>query len=321
MQAIRIHETGDFDRLIWESVPDPVPGPGEVLVEIRAAGVNYMDIYGRRGLNPVTLPWIPGGEGAGIIRSLNDRSDRWSVGDRVAFCGVGGTYAEKVVVPLDKLIPIPPQMDFETAAAVLLQGMTAHYLIHDTYPVKSGDTILFHAGAGGVGLLATQMAKRVGATVLTTVSSPEKSRWSTNAGADAVIRYTEEDFLERVMEYTSGRGVQAVYDSVGASTFESSLKCLAVRGFLVLFGNSSGPVPPFDLRRLSARSTYVTRPGLPNYTSTRDQLLNRAEAVFGGIIRGILKLHRMETFPLKEAGEAQRRLENRETTGKLILVP
>ncbi|MCL8206839.1 MAG: quinone oxidoreductase [Actinomycetia bacterium] len=321
MKAIVVHEFGGPDVLRYEDRPDPVPGPGEALVEIRAIGVNYTDIYSRSGLYRPALPWIPGSEAAGVVAAVGDGVTEVRPGDRVAWASAPGTYAERAVVPAWRLVRLPEDVSFETAAAAMLQGMTAHYLVSSTYPVAAGDRVLVHAGAGGVGLLLTQLAKARGATVFTTVSTEEKARLSREAGADVVIRYTEEDFAARVERETDGEGVAVVYDSVGAATFAGSLACLAPRGYLVLFGQSSGPVPALNPGDFAARSLFFTRPSLVHYTRTRAELLERAQAVLDAIRAGSLKLRLFATLPLAEAAEAHRLLEGRRTTGKLLLTP
>jgi NADPH2:quinone reductase len=321
VKAIVVHAFGGPDVLQYEDRPDPVPGPGEALVEIRAIGVNYTDIYSRSGLYRPALPWIPGSEAAGVVVAVGDGVTEVRPGNRVAWASAPGTYAERAVVPAWRLVPLPDDVSFETGAAAMLQGMTAHYLVSSTYPIAAGDRVLIHAGAGGVGLLLTQLAKARGATVFTTVSTEEKARLSREAGADVVIRYTEEDFAARVERETDGEGVAVVYDSVGAATFAGSLACLAPRGYLVLFGQSSGPVPALNPGDFAARSLFFTRPSLVHYTRTRAELLERAQAVLDAIRTGSLKLRLFATLPLAEAAEAHRLLEGRRTTGKLLLTP
>jgi NADPH2:quinone reductase len=308
-------------------LPTPEPGSGQALVRIEACGVNFIDVYQREGRYPVQLPFIPGQEAAGTVASLGPAdpgatSVGFKVGDRVAWANVLGAYAEFAVVPLSRLIAIPEGVTTRQAAAAMLQGMTAHYLAYATYPIQPDDAVLIHAGAGGVGLLLTQMAKRLGARVFSTVSTDEKAALARQAGADETILYTREDFTARVRELTGGRGLPVVYDSVGKTTFDGSLACLRPRGMLVLFGGSSGAVPPFDLIRLSTMgSLYVTRPTLKNYTATREELEQRAGDVLRWVADGTLKLRLEHTYPLADAAEAHRDLEARKTTGKVLLIP
>jgi NADPH:quinone reductase len=303
-------------------VAKPTPGPGEVLVAIEAIGVNFIDVYFREGRYPAKLPFIPGQEAAGTVASIGDGVTEVSVGDRVAWCGVQGTYAEFAVAPAARLVHIPDHVTSQQAAAAMLQGMTAHYLCHSTYPIQSGDQVLIQAGAGGTGLLLTQMAKKLGARVFTTVSTKEKAELSREAGADEVLIYTKVDFAAEIKRLTGGEGVAAVYDSVGKSTFEQSLTCLHRRGTLVLFGGSSGAVPPFDLIRLSTLgSLFVTRPTLKDYIASRSELEQRAGDVLGWISDGSLKLRVEHTYALRDAEQAHRALESRMTTGKVLLLP
>lgn len=321
MKAMRIHQYGGPDVLKYEEIPDPKPQEGQALVDVKAIGVNFTDIYSRRGSGNPALPWIPGLEGAGVVTDIGPNVTEVTVGTRVAWSTGPNSYAEKVAVPAWRLIRIPDTMSFETAAATMLQGMTAQYLSHSTYPIRSGDTVLIHAGAGGVGLLLTQMAKRLGATVFTTVSTEAKAQLSQRAGSDHVIFYTHQDFLRVVRDTVDGRGLNAVYDSVGHTTFSKSLNCLAPRGYLVLYGHSSGPVTAFNPLDLGPKSLFLTRPSLVNYTLTRRELEERANAVLGWVQSGELRLHMHGTFPLSEAQEAHRQLEARLTTGKLLLLP
>jgi NADPH2:quinone reductase len=302
-------------------LPMPKPGAGQVLVKIEAVGVNFIDTYLREGRYPAELPFIPGQEAAGTVVELGDGVSGFAVGDRVAWNGTRGTYAEFACAPASDLLPIPDGMSFEQAAAVLLQGLTAHYLAHDTHPIRAGETVLVHAGAGGVGLLLTQMAKRLGARVLTTVSTEEKAELSRAAGADKVILYTTESFMEEVKLQTDGAGLPVVYDSVGKTTFDDSLKCLQPRGLLALYGASSGAVPPFDPIRLMAGSLYVTRPTLKDYVRTRSELERRVADVFGWVARGELQVRIGARYPLGEAAQAHRDLAGRKTTGKVLLTP
>ena len=298
----------------------PSPAVDEVLVKVEAAGVNFIDTYLREGRYPAPLPFVPGQEGAGIVVEVGTAVVGFAVGDRVAWAGTRGSYAEFVCVPASGLLKVPDGLSLEDAAAVLAQGLTAHYLAYDTYPIQGGDTVLIHAGAGGVGLLLTQMAKALGARVFTTVSTEEKAVLSRAAGADAVIFYTRQNFANEVMRLTDGAGLPVVYDSVGKTTFEDSLKCLRPRGLMVLFGGSSGAVPAFDLIRLSTMgSLYVTRPTMKDYLRTRAELERRAEDVFGWVVEGRLKVRVGHRYALGEAAQAHRDLEGRKTTGKVLL--
>ena len=327
MRAIQIAHTGGPEVMALRDLPTPEPGSGQALVRIEACGVNFIDVYQREGRYPVQLPFIPGQEAAGTVASLGPAEPGaarfgFKVGDRVAWANVLGSYAEFAVVPLSRLIAVPEGVTARQAAGAMLQGMTAHYLAHATYPIQPDDAVLIHAGAGGVGLLLTQMAKRLGARVFTTVSTDEKAALARQAGADETILYTREDFTARVRELTGGRGLPVVYDSVGKTTFDGSLACLRPRGMLVLFGGSSGAVPPFDLIRLSTMgSLYVTRPTLKNYTATREELEQRAGDVLRWIADGTLKLRLEHTYPLADAAQAHRDLEARKTTGKVLLIP
>ncbi len=322
MKAIRIHSAGNPEVLRFEDVPAPAPGPDQALVRLHAAGVNFIDIYHRTGLYALPLPAIPGSEGAGTVEAVGSGVTEVKPGDRVAYTNVLGSYAEFVVAPAWRLVPILSGIDFMQAAAVMLQGMTAHYLTHTTYPLHPGDWALVHAAAGGVGALLVQMAKRRGARVIATVSTDAKATVAREAGADEVINYTREEFDTAVRRLTGGTGVRVVYDSVGKDTFERSLNCLTVRGMLVLYGQSSGPVAPIDLRVLNTKgSLFTTRPTLHHYTQTREELLQRAGDVLGWVRDGTLRLRIDATFPLAEAAAAHRRLESREATGKILLIP
>ncbi|MFQ5851791.1 MAG: quinone oxidoreductase [Candidatus Binatia bacterium] len=322
MKAIRVHQNGGPEVLKYEEVPLPEPGVEEARVKIEAIGLNYVDIYQRTGLYPLKVPFTLGMEGAGVVDAVGTKVKEVKKGDRVAYAMVLGSYGEYAVVPSSKLVPLPQSLDTRSAAAVMLQGMTAHYLTHSTYPLKKGDTALVHAAAGGVGLLLIQIAKHAGATVFGTVSTEEKAHLARQAGADEVILYAETDFAAEVKRLTNGRGVHVVYDSVGQTTFDKSLECLRPRGYLVLFGQSSGPVPPFNLGALVPKgSLFVTRPSLLHYTSDREELLKRADDLFKWLSTGDLNLRIDKTFPLSEAAEAQRQLEARKTTGKVILIP
>jgi NADPH2:quinone reductase len=322
MQAIQILQTGGPEVLTLSTLPDPAPAPGEALIRIEACGVNFIDTYFREGRYPAQLPLTLGQEAAGTIVSVAEDVTGFAPGDRVAWCGVPGTYATLAVASAARLVRIPDALTTEQAAAAILQGMTAHYLLHSTFAPRPGDKILIHAGAGGTGLLLIQMAKRLGAQVITTVSTEEKAALAREAGADDVILYTHEDVVARVQEITAGERLPVVYDSVGKSTFEQSLQCLRPRGLLVLFGGASGAVPPFDLIRLSTMgSLFVTRPTLKDYVASREDLEQRAGDVFRWVAEGTLKLRIAHTYPLAEAAQAHRDLEGRKTTGKVLLIP
>jgi len=303
-------------------LPLPQPKPNEAVVKLAASGVNFIDVYFREGRYKAQLPITLGQEGAGTVTAVGSEAKSVKVGDRVAWTSVHGSYAEYAAVPEDRLVPVPQGVTDQQAAAAMLQGMTAHYLSHDTYPLKRGETALIHAAAGGVGLLLTQMAHNIGTRVIATVSTDEKAKLAREAGADEVILYTQSDFETETKRVTNGKGVDVVYDSVGKTTFEKGLNVLRPRGMMVLFGGSSGAVPPFDLIALSQKgSLYVTRPTLVNYISTREELVARSSAVFGMIAAGKLKLRVEYTYPLAEAQKAHRDLEGRKTTGKLLLIP
>jgi NADPH2:quinone reductase len=321
MKAIRVHEFGGPEVLRYEEAPVPEPAKGEARVKIEAIGLNYVDVYQRTGLYQQPLPFVGGREGAGVVDKVGPGATEVKEGDRVAYCMEPGAYAEYAVVPAWKLAPVPAGLDSRSAAATMLQGMTAHYLTHSTYPLKRGETALVHAAAGGVGLLLVQLAKRLGATVFGTVSTQEKARLAKEAGADEVILYTEADFAAEIKRLTQGAGVHVVYDSVGQTTFAKSLECLRPRGLLALFGQSSGPVPPFDLGQLAKGSLFVTRPTLLHYMRDRKELLERVSALFAWIGSGELKLRIDRTLPLAQVAEAHRLLEGRKTTGKVLLIP
>ena len=322
MKAIRVHEPGGPEVLQYEDVPDPRPQAGEAVVRVEAAGVNFIDVYNRTGLYKEPLPFTLGREGAGTVLSVANDVREVAPGDRVAWAGVAGSYAEQAAIPVARLVKLPDGVTTREGAATMLQGMTAQYLACSTYPLKPGDACLVHAGAGGVGLLLTQIARMRGARVFTTVSTAEKARLSREAGANEVIDYTTQDFEAEVRRLTGGKGVQVVYDSVGKTTFEKGLACLALRGMMVLFGQASGPVGPFDPQVLSQRgSLYLTRPTLFQYIVTREELLARAGDVLGWIGEGRLKLRIEHEFPLAEAASAHRDLEGRRTTGKILLHP
>ncbi len=322
MKAIRVHEFGGPDVLKYEDLPVPEPGAREARVKIDAIGLNYIDIYQRTGLYPMELPFTLGREAAGVVDAVGADVTEVKKGDRVAYAMVPGSYSEYAVLPARRLVPLPKDLDTRTAAAAMLQGMTVHYLTHTTYALKKGERALIHAAAGGVGLLLIQVAKRLGATVYGTVSTEEKARLAKEAGADEVILYNQTDFAAEVKRLTKDLGVHVVYDSVGKDTFEKSLDCLRPRGYMVLFGASSGPVPPFNLATLAGKgSLFVTRPSLAHYTIDRKELLQRANDLFNWITSGELKLRISQTIPLAEAAESHRQLESRKTTGKVLLIP
>ena len=322
MQAVMMHRTGDPEVLQSETVDDPRVEEGQVVVDTVAAGLNFIDTYHRAGAYPLELPVVPGLEGAGRVRDVGPGVDGVTEGDRVAWTGVMGSYAERVAVPADKLVGVPEAVDLEVAAASMLQGMTAHYLATSTFPLDDGHTALVHAGAGGVGQLLVQIAKRRGAQVITTVSTDEKAQIARSAGADHIVRYTEVDVAEGVADITAGAGVDVVYDSVGADTFDASLKSLKPRGMLVLFGQSSGAVEPFDPQRLAqAGSVFLTRPSLGYYTATPEELQSRAQELFAWITAGELTVTIDTRFPLDQAADAHRYIEGRKTKGKVLLLP
>ena len=322
MKAIQIHETGGPEVLALADLPIPEPGPGQVLIRVEAVGVNFIEVYFRNGVYKAALPLTLGSEAAGTVEELGPGVTGFDAGDAVASVSVLGSYAEYALVPAAALVKVPEGLTMQQAAAALLQGMTAHYLSHSVFPLKAGDTALVHAGAGGVGLLLTQMAARLGARVIATVSTAEKAELSREAGASEVILYTEKDFAAEMKRLTNNKGVDVVYDSVGKTTFEGSLNCLRPRGLLALFGASSGPVPPFDLIHLSSKgSLFITRPTLWHYVATRTELEWRSGDVLGWAARGELKLRTEHIYPLAEAAQAQTDLEGRKTTGKILLVP
>lgn len=303
-------------------LPVPQPKANEAVVKLAASGVNFIDVYQREGRYKVPLPFVLGQEGAGVVTAVGAEVTSVKTGDHVAWTSLLGSYAEYAALPADRLVSIPSGVTDQQAAAAMLQGMTAHYLTHDTYPLKRGDTALVHAAAGGVGLLLVQMAHHIGARVIATVSTDEKAKLARAAGADEIILYTQADFEAETKRLTGGKGVDVVYDSVGKTTFEKGLNVLRPRGFMVLFGGSSGAVPPFDLIALSQKgSLYVTRPTLVHYTTSREELVARAGAVFGMMAAGKLNLRIEHTYPLSDAQRAHRDLEGRKTTGKLLLIP
>lgn len=320
MKAIRVLQQGGPEALVCEDVAAPEPGPGQARVRIRVAGVNYIDVYHRTGVYKMSTPFTPGQEGAGIVDAVGEGVTEVSVGDRVAWALHGSAYAEYAVVPAWKLVPLPADVSFEQGAAIMLQGLTAHYLTHSTFPLRKGHRVLLHAAAGGVGLLLVQIAKRMGATVYGTAGSQEKAGLVRAAGADGTIVYTEVDFAEEIRRLTDGQGVDVVYDSVGQSTFQGSLKCLRPRGYMVSFGQSSGPVAPVDTQILSASgSVFLTRPTLGHYTLTREELVGRTNDLFAWIGSKQLDVRIDSTFPLAQAAEAHRRIESRQSAGKILL--
>ncbi|MBN2321366.1 MAG: quinone oxidoreductase [Acidobacteria bacterium] len=322
MKAVCVHETGGPDKLVYEEAPLPSPGPGQVLIRIRSIGVNFIDIYHRKGMYPASTPFIPGMEASGIAEELGEGITEIKPGDRVAYAMTLGSYAEYAVVEAERLIPIPESMEFESASAALLQGMTAHYLTHSTFPLQKGATLLLHAAAGGVGLLLTQIARRMGAYVIATVSTDEKAALAREAGAGDVVLYSRSDFEAEVKRITAGTGVDVVFDSVGRDTFDKSLNCLKPRGTMVLFGQSSGPVPPLDPNILNpGGSLYLTRPNLSHYVADRAELLQRAGDIFRWIDEGSLKMHIDGVFSLRDASEVHQLLESRNTRGKVLLRP
>jgi len=322
MKAIQIRQTGGPEVLTLVDLPAPEPKANEALIEIKAAGINFIDVYIREGRYPSPLPFIAGQEASGAITAVGSEVTNLKPGDRVAYCGTPGSYAEYAAVPADRLVKTPSDLDFDSAAAAMLQGMTAHYLCRSTYPIKSGETALIHAAAGGVGQLLVQMCKRLGARVIATAGNEEKANLARAAGADECIVYTQRDFESDTLRLTDGRGVDVVYDGVGKATFDKDLNVLRPRGYLVLFGGASGAVPPFDLIKLSQKgSLFITRPTLVHYTATRKELEWRAGDVLQMIANGELKLQIHHRYPLAEAQQAHRDLEGRKTTGKLLLIP
>lgn len=322
MKAIVVENTGGPEVLVYQDAETPKPKAGEALVKLEAVGLNFIDVYHRTGLYPLPRPFIPGAEAAGVVEAIGEGVNEVAVGDRVAYAMQPGAYAEYAAVPVWKLVNVPDGITAQQAAATMLQGMTAHYLVTSVYTLKAGDTALIHAAAGGVGLLLVQLAKRIGARAIGTVSTEAKAQLAREAGADEVIRYTEQDFETETRRLTDGKGVQVVYDSVGKDTFLKSLNTLAPRGMMALFGQSSGPVESFDPGLLAQKgSLFLTRPSLNAYAATREELLWRAGELFDWIKAGELKLRIEKTFPLSEAAEAHRQLEGRKTTGKVLLLP
>ena len=322
MKAITIPRTGGPEVMVWSDVDDPVAGPEQVVVEVDAAGVNFIDTYHRTGLYPMELPIVPGLEGAGTVLAVGDATDGIAVGDRVAWSDGIGSYAERVAVAADAVVPVPDSVPSDVAAAAMLQGLTAHYLTTDTFPLRGGERCLIHAGAGGVGLLLIQLAKRIGAEVFTTVGSEEKAELARAAGADHVILYREVDFGDAVEEIAGPNALDVVYDGVGKTVFDRSLELLRMRGMMVQFGNASGAVDPVAPLRLSrGGSLFLTRPTLFHYIATRAELLRRASDLFGWIEAGELDVRIGARFPMSDAGEAHQALEGRRTTGKVLLIP
>ena len=322
MKAIRVDKTGGPEVLVLVDVPEPRPETGQVAVRVEAAGLNYIDTYQRTGLYPLPLPYVPGLEGAGVVTAVGSGVSGLHEGDRVAWATRLGSYAEVIAIPAELLVNVPAAIDLKTAAAVMLQGMTAHFLVEGAFAVKPGDTCLVHAAAGGVGLLLIQMAKQKGARVIGTCSTTEKAALARGAGADLVVLYTEQDFEAEVRRVTDGRGADVVYDSVGQATFEKSLSSLRPRGTMVLFGQSSGPVAPFNPAVLAQKgSLFLTRPTLFHYIADRASLDRRAGDVLGAVATGRLDVRIGATFPLAQAEDAHRALEGRKTTGKVLLLP
>lgn len=322
MKAIQVQKTGGPEALQLVDLPVPKPKPNEAVVKISAAGVNFIDVYFREGRYPATVPFVNGQEAAGVVSEVGSDVKQFKPGDRVAYTNVLGAYADYAAVPADKLVPVPSGVNDKQAAAAMLQGMTAQYLCHSTYPLKKGETALVHAAAGGVGLLLVQMCHNIGARVIGTVSTEEKAKLARDAGADEVILYTQTDFEEETKRLTGNKGVDVVYDSVGKTTFDKSLNVLRPRGYMVLFGGSSGAVPPLDPMRLTQRgSLFLTRPSLAHYTASRSELEQRSGDVFRMISSGKLNLRIGREYPLSEAQQAHRDLEGRKTTGKVLLIP
>jgi len=322
MKAIRVHTPGGPEVMKLEEIVEPTAGAGQAVVKIEAAGLNFIDVYFRSGAYKAPLPLTPGLEAAGTVTAVGPGVTDLKPGDRVAYTGISGSYAQVNVCPADRLVKLPDKLTFRDGAAAMLQGMTAHYLTRSTYPLKKGDTALVHAAAGGMGLLLTQMAKMFGATVIGTVSTEEKAALSKQAGADHVILYSKQDFEAEVKRITGGRGVDVIYDGVGATTFDKGLNCLRPRGLMALYGAASGPVGSLDLQRLNAGgSLFVTRPSLNHHIVSREELLQRSGDVLGWIRDGKLNLRVETTFPLEKAPDAHRALEGRQTTGKVLLIP
>ena len=322
MKAIQVQKAGGPEALTLVDIPAPKPKPNEAVVKVAAAGVNFIDVHIREGRYPSSLPFIMGQEASGIVSEIGADVKSFKPGDRVAYTGIAGAYAEYAAVPADRLVLLPAGITEQQAAAAMLQGMTAHYLVHDTYPIKKGETALIHAAAGGVGLLLVQMAKNIGARVIGTAGTQEKAKLAREAGADEVILYAQQDFEVETKRLTDGKGVHVIYDSVGKTTFDKALSVLRPRGYLVLFGASSGAVPPFDLAKLAPKgSLFITRPTLVHYIATHEELQKRATDVLTMIATGKVKLRIEHIYPLREVQQAHRDLEARKTTGKLLLIP
>jgi NADPH:quinone reductase len=322
MKAIQVPRHGDAEVLAVVDLPIPQPKPNEIVLKIAAVGINFIDVYYREGRYPAPLPFVDGSEAAGTVHAVGSEVKGWNTGDRVGYCMVLGSYAEYAAIPAERAVRVPQGIDDQQAAAALLQGMTAHYLVKSTYPLKKGETALVHAAAGGVGLLLVQMAKQIGARVIATVGTDEKAKLAREAGADDVIVYTKQDFEAETKRLTDGKGVHVIYDGVGKTTFDKDLNLLRPRGYLVLFGAASGPVPPFDPILLSQKgSIFITRPTLGHYAASREELEWRSREVFEEIIAGRLKLRIGHVYKLGDAAQAHRDLEGRKTTGKLLLVP
>jgi NADPH2:quinone reductase len=322
VHAIRIHQTGGPEVMKWESVEVPAPGPGQVRLKQHAVGVNYIDVYQRSGLYKLPLPFIAGSEGAGEVVAVGPGVADFKVGDRGAYAGAMGGYAEERVMPADRLVKLPDNIDYKTGAAMMLQGMTVRYLLRETYKVGKGTTMLLHAAAGGIGLIACQWARHLGATIIGTVSTDDKAKLAKEAGCTHVINYKTEDFVKRTKELTSGQGVDVVYDAVGKDTYPGSLDCLKPLGLWVSFGNASGAITNFDILALSAKgSLYATRPTLGTYVAKRADLLANANELFDVVGKGIVKINVNHTYPLKDAAKAHADLEARKTTGSIVLLP
>jgi len=322
MKAVQVQKIGGPEALTLADLPVPKPKPNEAVVKIAAIGVNFIDVYFREGRYPAPLPFVDGQEAAGTVSEVGSEVKSLKAGDRVAYTGVLGSYAEYAAVPADRLVRVPDKVTDQQAAAAMLQGMTTHYLVKSTYPLKKGETALVHAAAGGIGLLLLQMGREIGARLIGTVGSEEKAKLAREAGADEVILYTKDDFEEETRRLTDGKGVHVVYDGVGKTTFEKGLNLLRPRGYMVLFGGASGPVPPFDLIKLSQKgSLFLTRPSLMHYIATREELEQRSNDVFQMILAGKLKLRISHVYKLEEAQQAHRDLEARKTTGKILLTP
>jgi len=322
MKAIQVQKSGGPEVLTLGDLPAPKPKPNEAVVKVSAAGVNYIDVHIREGLYPSSLPFVIGQEASGIVSEIGADVQSFKPGDRVAYTGIRGSYAEYAAVPADRLVLLPPGISEQQAAAAMLQGMTAHYLVYDTYPLKKGETALIHAAAGGVGLLLVQMAKNIGARVIATTGTEEKAKLARAAGVDEVILYAQQDFEVETKRLTDGKGVHVIYDGVGKTTFEKDLNVLRPRGYLVLFGAASGPVPLFDVGKLAQKgSLFITRPTLVHYMAAHEELQKRATDVLTMIATGKVKLRIEHIYPLREAQQAHRDLEGRKTTGKLLLIP